>query len=90
MNITLCVTVAGQNPSVSMCTNLDEVQRRCFAPLKTSDDRLIGALAGDVSDVEARIIIKTRKDAAQIIAKELAEMIVNEMKKNDTHDGYEI
>lgn len=88
MNITLCVTVNGQNPAVSMCKNLDEVQRRCFAPVNTSDDRLLGALAYNETELEAKIIIKTRKDAAEIIAKELAELIVYEMKKNDTHNGY--
>lgn len=89
MNITLCVHLSGQNPTVSHCKNLDEVQRKCFAPLKTSDDRLLGALAHEDTEADARIIIKTRKDAAEIIAKELSILIVNEMKKNDTHNGYE-
>ena len=88
MDITLCVHIDGQIESVSMCKNLDEMQGQCFAPLNTSDDRLLGALAYDATEMEAKIITKTREDAAEIIAKELSVLIVREMRKNDTHNGY--
>ena len=88
MKITLCVHVDSQNPTISYCTDMDDVQQRCFAPLNTNDDRLLNWVAMGDTEAEARMVIKTRKDAAEILAKELSILIVNAMKKNDTHNGY--
>jgi hypothetical protein len=69
---------------------IPELMRREFEPLKTSDDFMICAAIGDIpmQSREAKIVIKTREDSAKILADELARMIVNEMKKNDTYNGY--
>ena len=88
MDIELSVRVNGRFHTYTAARKIDELQRECFAPLKTCDDRLIGALAGDVSEEQARIVVKTRKDAAEILAKELSEMIITAMKNEDTHNGY--
>lgn len=91
MNITLCAHVEGRLWSGEACMQVPELYRECFEPLKTGDAPIFSALAGEVpphSQV-AVIVRKTRDDAADILARELAAMIVCEMKKNDTHNGYE-
>jgi len=38
--------------------------------------------------VEYKSTIKCREDAAQILAKEIADYLVKDMSKLDTHNGY--
>jgi hypothetical protein len=48
----------------------------------------MAAVTGAATTQEAKIVIKTREDAAEVLADEIAQLIVREMKKNDTHNGY--
>ena len=61
-----------------------------FEPLKTCDDSYIAMATGEVPRAAAKVVIKTREDAAKILAEQLTEMIVAQMRKNDTHNGYEV
>lgn len=67
-----------------------DVQRQCFEPLKTNDEPWACVADGGMMahSGSVNIVMKTREDAADVIAKELAKMIVSSMKKNDTHNGY--
>lgn len=90
MKITLCVDINGQFYHGRSARQIPELVRQCFEPLKTCDDPTLAYVTGETlaGSQEAAIVIQTREDAAEILAKELAEMIVSAMKKNDTHNGY--
>jgi len=70
----------------------EELFERTFAPLKTCDDSICAMATGDLiaGSREVAFVMKTRKDAADILAKELSLIIVEAMKQNDTHNGYGI
>lgn len=70
----------------------DEVQVECFNPCRTTDEPMLAIATGDIyaKDDEFQRVIKTREDAAKIIAEQLTEHIINAMKKNDTHNGYKV
>ena len=91
MKITLSVYVEGMYGNYVADKVLPEYQQQCFEPLKTTDDSLLSLCTGDVlvSSDKAKIVLKTRENAAELLAKELSEMIVNAMKSKDTHNGYE-
>jgi hypothetical protein len=67
---------------------IPELYRKEFEPLKTCDEQIMSVITGDVSNEEAKIVIKARKDAAKILAERLAKIIVSAMERNDTHNGY--
>ncbi len=91
MVISLTVRVDGQHlQSMGAGIDIPELYTPCFEPLKSGDDSFISRLAGDASNGEARIIMKTREDAASLLAKKLAALIVNEMKRHDTYNGERI
>jgi len=91
MRINLSIRVDGQYlQPIGAGIDIPELYTPCFEPLKSGDDSFISRLAGDASNREARIIMKTREDAANILAKELAALIVNEMKRHDTYNGERI
>ncbi len=90
MKIELMARVNGMRFSYEAGIEVSDVQRECFEPLKTNDEPWACVADGGVmAHSEAvNIVMKTREDAADIIAKELAKVIVSAMKKNDTHNGY--
>ena len=69
---------------------ISDLRTHAFEPVRTTDDVFMAIANGEkIADTEpVRMVIKTRKDAAEVLAKELAEMIVEHMEKNDTHNGY--
>ena len=89
MKLMLRIDVDGMHWNGGVIREIPEMFERCFAPLKTCDEPIIAYATGDVMEREAKIIMKTREDAAEVLAKEISEMLVMEMKKNDTHNGYE-
>jgi hypothetical protein len=72
------------------CINIADVIEKHFKPIKICDDPIYRSIIGEISSSEANVIMSLRKDAVEVISKELANMIVNEMKKNDTVNGYEL
>jgi len=90
MELRLRVEVNGMYFSGGAIAEVTEQQLQCFEPLKTNDDPMMCIADGGVmaSSEAVNIVMRTRKDAADVIAKELAALIVHEMKKNDTHNGY--
>lgn len=71
-----------------------ELLTAVMAPIATTDDvtvayavaSAIGELPADCAEVT--MLLKLREDAAAIIAKELTTMLVAQMSKLDTHNGY--
>lgn len=92
MKMTLCVSLTGQFGEYYACKDVPAYQRKSFEPLKTCDEPVVAHVAGDMvaGSQEVAVVLKTREDTAKELAKELAPMIVAAMKKNDTHNGYEI
>ena len=88
MKISLQVSVNGMHWSGGAGIDVPELFRECFAPMRVCDDALLAVATGDVMQKEAEIIMKTREDAADILAKELSRLIVDAMRKNDTYNGY--
>ena len=90
--IELQVNVRGMCWSGGASVKLDDLQSRCFEPLKTCSEPIGALLSGDKikGSYQEVMVIKTREDAAKILAESLADLIVKEMSKNDTHNGYEV
>ena len=88
MQLELTVNLRGQFVSVGAFIEIPEMFRQCFEPMKVCTDVYLAGMLNEVSVAESRIIMKTREDAAEIIAKNIADMLVDEMKKHDTRNGY--
>ena len=90
MNMKLTVSIEGQHWSGVKEMVVPELYRETFALLKTCDDPTIAFVTGEkiVGSSAVQRILKTREDAADILAKELATAIIHEMQKSDTHNGY--
>lgn len=90
MRLSLRLDVEGMYFNGGAIVEIPELMRREFKPLKTCDEHMLCIATGDMpaESREVKIIMKTREDSAKILAEELTRMIVNEMKKNDEHNGY--
>lgn len=90
MKLKLIIYVDGMYFRGGAAVDIPELMRKEFDPLKTCDDAIASLATGDMlgQSREAKIVIKTREDSAKILAERLTRMIVNEMKKNDEHNGY--
>ena len=89
MKISLQVRVDGMHWSGGAGIDVPELLRQCFEPMRSGDEPFISMATGEITEQEAKIVMKTRSDAAEILGRELAELIVREMKAKDTHNGYE-
>lgn len=90
--IELQVNVRGMCRSGGASVKLTDLQTRCFEPLKTCSEPMGALLSGDKikGSYQEVVVVKTREDAAKILAESLADLIIMEMKKNDTHNGYKV
>lgn len=91
MKLSLRVNVNGMYWNGGACIEVPEMFRQCFEPMKTCDEPMVAMATGDMlaGCEKQRVVMKTREDAAEVLAKELAHLIVSEMQKHDTHNGYE-
>jgi hypothetical protein len=89
-DVELVVHVNGEYGSFSAGMKVPQLYRREFEPLRTCDDATMTYITGDnlAGSIQAMSRIKARKDAAEILANELAKHIVRAMQQNDTHNGY--
>ena len=90
MKIELLVRVDGRNFNGGACIEVPELLVRSFEPLQTSDC-MFGTALGEPhrSSVQIETRLELRDQAASKLAGSLAALIVNEMSKLDTHNGYE-
>lgn len=63
---------------------------RAFEPIRTCDDAMTCLATGDVmaSSEVVQTKLKLRKESAKEIADILTRHLIEEMSKNDTHNGY--
>ena len=90
MRLRVTVNADGQYFNGGAEIVISDPMSKCFEPMKAGDAGVFSALAGDLCEAECKVVMKTREDAADYIAKHIAELLVDEMKKNDTHNGYAI
>lgn len=90
MKLSLRVDVNGEYGSWSACKEIPELYRREFVCHATCDDPSLVYLTGEklMSSIADETVVKARKDAAEILARELADFIVAAMERGDTHNGY--
>ena len=89
----LTLTASEEFFSESVGIEIDNVFRKEWEPLRTTDIFELGAfprITGEVmaDSEEAQIVVKMRKDAAREIANALTEMIIDLMSTRDTFNGY--
>lgn len=89
MKIRLRIDVDGIYWSGGAIVDVPELKAIAFEPLK-SCDRDMPLATGDIpADSPAyRKVIKVREDAAKILSEQLTALIIKEMSKNDTRNGY--
>ena len=90
MKIRLRVNVDGPFWNGGAVIDVPDLVCQHFEPLKTCDLPFVANLLGEMTCEEGEAIIAVREDAAEILAKEISRMIVSEMSKNDTHNGYKV
>lgn len=90
--LTLCVHLEGMFWSGGACVEIPELIRETFEPLKTCDEPLLCLGTGELipESVAIKTILAVRQDAAEILAKELTQMILSCMQKDDTVNGYRL
>lgn len=88
MDIT--ISLRGRYGEFSAGKTIHALYYQCFEPLASGDVPIISAINKEVSEDEVKMKMKIRKNTADIIAKEIAEFLVNAMKSKDTHNGYPV
>lgn len=88
--ITIIVRHEGSRESFEAAMHVPSAYIDTFQPLRTGDDRILGAINGEVTEKEATIIRWRRKEIAKEMAEELASHIENAMKQYDEHNGYRV
>ena len=77
---------------IGVSIKVGEPYKKTFAPIDWCEDESSAALFKGVAkeSVAAKIVIKFREDTAKMLAENIANQLVTEMKKNDTVMGYPI
>ena len=88
MRISLQVQVEGRYWTGAAGVEVPDLLRETFTPIDVCTDALTAMAVGGVTEVVARKVMIVRKDAAEILAKQLTELILSEMRKQDTANGY--
>lgn len=90
MKLTVRVDVDGMYFSGGACAVVPEMLVQAFAPLRTCSEPVVAAVFGEVYDKSEtfRTTVQLRKDATEILANELTKLLLSEMRKMDTHNGY--
>lgn len=90
MRLRLSVSIDGMYFKGGAAVEIPELMRQEFAPLKVCDEPILSFATGDLlaHSEEVKIVIKKREDSAKILAEELTRLILNEMGKSDTSNGY--
>jgi len=86
--VILRVSVNGEYGSFYANIEASYLYGQQFETLRQSDNDFLSAIACEPSAAAARVFIKTRKNAAEILSRELTKMIIDAMKAKDTHNGY--
>jgi len=84
----LRIVLDGYYYSYTACMEIPELFQRQFEPIDVCDDADIARIVGGHTDAQAKTVMKTREDAAEILTRGIVKMLVSAMKKHDTHNGY--
>jgi len=89
MRIRLTVDIRGRHFDGGAEIEVPHDMLRCFEPVDLCDHPVTACFSPNgATNTTFKVVEKTRDDAADILAKELARLIVGEMKKLDTKNGY--
>lgn len=88
MKINLTVSINEQFYTGGAGMEVPDILEQAFEPLKVTDDRLLATVLNEKTMDEARIVLRFRENAAKELAEAMASLILDEMRKNDTLDGY--
>lgn len=90
MKMILDVRMDGMHFSGGASVEIEEAMQYTFEPINTCDDPLLTPINGefDAGSYEVQKVIKVRDGYANYLAEQLARLIIKEMSKNDTHNGY--
>lgn len=92
MKIRLRVDVDGEYFNGGAIAEVPELMTELFRTVDLCEDPLMAILSGGhvVGSAKYEKVIKKREDAARILAKELTRLIISEMNKHDTQNGYDV
>lgn len=64
----------------------------CFEPLSVTDDDTLAYVTGDLlaNSREVEKVVRLRQDAAETMAKAITELLVEDMSRRDTFNGYKV
>ncbi len=90
MELQITVHARGEHWNGGACINVAEPLQYAFEPIKTTDEPMLAFATGETmqGSQEVQRKLKLRKDAAKELAEALAEHLLSEMSKRDTHNGY--
>ncbi|MCP5006896.1 MAG: hypothetical protein GY941_23560 [Planctomycetes bacterium] len=90
MELEIVVRARGQHWYGGAAIIVPEPMVEAFEPLNTCDEPTMPFITGDVpiESQEVQRVLKVRTDAAELLSKALANQLLTEMKKLDTHNGY--
>ena len=90
MKLSLHVTIDGMHYGGRFGVNIPEQLEQAWEPKDKCDDAIMKYVGG--SNVATRdemvMVMRMRKDAAETLAKQLTELIVEAMSQKDTTNGY--
>jgi len=90
MKLQLRADVQGMYFSGGAIVDIPELLTEAFEPLKICDDPMFSAICREPMphSEEVKMVMKIRENAADILSKELTKLILGEMSKLDTSNGY--
>ena len=90
MKLDVQVLAYGRQKSVFAGVEVPEPFIEAFAPLNTCDCLEAAIITGDTlaDDESVHVVRRLRQDAAQELSETLADMLLNAMQQEDTHNGY--
>ena len=90
MKLEITVSAIGRYWNGGAGIVIAEPMVKAFDPIKTCDVAWAGVAGGELiaDSMEVRARITLRKEAAKEIAEAITAHLIEEMGKNDTHNGY--
>jgi hypothetical protein len=86
--IELTVHVRGRHETVGACVKVPDLLHKAFQPVDFCDEAYVACVVGGVPKDQSTKVVKLREDAAKILAEELTQLLIREMQKYDTSNGY--
>jgi len=90
MKLELTVQLKGEYWRGGAMVEIPELLVESFQPMRTTDIPEMTYIAGELiaGSEKSMKVLKLREDAAKILSEHLTRMILDEMSKKDTHNGY--